>query len=337
MATETSVVIVDPLGGLILDPSNELRFKGPFDDYVTVALTIRNPTEKRVAFKIKTTAPKRYCVKPNSGVLHSNQTIKVNVLLQPFNYDPNEKNKHKFMVQYLYLTEQEMQLDVNDILNLWKDLPANRLMDMKLKCIFEFTEEEQAKLQHLKQVTDGPSNISSQSATLPNASGQKSTSSTGSSKQTSSSSSSKQSSDVYSASGDTHANDFESMTSLNTNATNINPTPTTTASRSGASAAATAALKSSTTTSASGQSDSKNENTLNELKFYKQENEALKKEVNRLKEEELRLRKLALQAPSRPANAGNADASSLSDLLNNRLVLIIIILIAIIVYLLLFR
>jgi hypothetical protein len=71
-------VLVDPLGGLILDPANELRFKGPFDDYVTVSLTIRNPTEKRIAFKIKTTAPKRYCVKPNSGVLDPGQLMKVN-------------------------------------------------------------------------------------------------------------------------------------------------------------------------------------------------------------------------------------------------------------------
>lgn len=71
-------VLVDPLGGLTLDPSNELKFRGPFDDYVTVSLVIKNPTEKRIAFKIKTTAPKRYCVKPNSGVLDSQQSMKVN-------------------------------------------------------------------------------------------------------------------------------------------------------------------------------------------------------------------------------------------------------------------
>ena len=74
----TGAVVVDPYGGLTLDPSNELRFKGPFDDYVTVSLKIENPTEKRIAFKIKTTAPKRYCVKPNSGVLDPKQSMKVN-------------------------------------------------------------------------------------------------------------------------------------------------------------------------------------------------------------------------------------------------------------------
>ena len=131
-------VLIDPLGGLLLEPSNELRFKGPFDDYVTVSLTIRNPTNTRIAFMIKTTAPKRYYVKPNtSGVLDPAQSMKVNVLLQPFVYDPSEKNKHKFMVQYLYLNEQEIQMSVNEILNMWKDVDNSRLLDLKLKCIFD--------------------------------------------------------------------------------------------------------------------------------------------------------------------------------------------------------
>ena len=65
-------------GGIQLNPSNDLMFKGPFDDYVTVSLGIQNPTERRIAFKIKTTAPKRYCVKPNSGVLDKGDQTRVN-------------------------------------------------------------------------------------------------------------------------------------------------------------------------------------------------------------------------------------------------------------------
>jgi hypothetical protein len=152
---------IDDQQGLVLEPSNELRFKGrslivivcqlvvlwiclcfqgPFDDFVTVTLSIRNPTEKRIAFKIKTTAPKRYCVKPNSGVLDPSSSTKVNgefevldsaqtgqltsflfilntiqVLLQPFTYDPNDKTKHKFMVQYVYLSEEESRLSAADM------------------------------------------------------------------------------------------------------------------------------------------------------------------------------------------------------------------------------
>ena len=38
---------------------------------------LRNPSNKTVLFKVKTTAPKQYCVRPNSGVLEPSkaQTI----------------------------------------------------------------------------------------------------------------------------------------------------------------------------------------------------------------------------------------------------------------------
>ena len=43
---------------------------GPFTDTVSTAnLKLTNPTTHTVIFKIKTTAPKHYCVQPNSGVL----------------------------------------------------------------------------------------------------------------------------------------------------------------------------------------------------------------------------------------------------------------------------
>jgi len=43
---------------------------GPFTGGpVTSYIKLINPTNKKVYFKIKTTAPKRYCVRPNSGAL----------------------------------------------------------------------------------------------------------------------------------------------------------------------------------------------------------------------------------------------------------------------------
>lgn len=32
-------------------------------------MTLKNPSNHKIAFKIKTTAPKRYCVRPNCGEL----------------------------------------------------------------------------------------------------------------------------------------------------------------------------------------------------------------------------------------------------------------------------
>ena len=60
-----------------------------------------------VAFKIKTTAPKRYCVRPNSGLLAPDDIMDVKVMLQAGGTD--EKYvlikvlawKNKFQVQTL--------------------------------------------------------------------------------------------------------------------------------------------------------------------------------------------------------------------------------------------
>jgi vesicle-associated membrane protein-associated protein A len=127
---------------LLLDPPGELRFKGPFSDVVTADLKLTNPSDKRVCFKVKTTAPKRYCVRPNSGILEPQKSISVAVMLQPFDYDPNEKNKHKFMVQSMYAPE----IIGDSQENLWKDAPPESLMDTKLKCVFEMPDGTQQRI-----------------------------------------------------------------------------------------------------------------------------------------------------------------------------------------------
>lgn len=40
-------------------------------------MSLKNPSDKKVAFKIKTTAPKRYCVRPNCGELASKEKAEI--------------------------------------------------------------------------------------------------------------------------------------------------------------------------------------------------------------------------------------------------------------------
>ncbi|XP_030630383.1 vesicle-associated membrane protein-associated protein A-like [Chanos chanos] len=121
---------------LILDPPNDLRFKGPFTDVVTATLKLKNPSDRRVCFKVKTTAPRRYCVRPNSGVIDAGASVTISVMLQPFDYDPNEKSKHKFMVQTMYAPPT-----ITDTEAMWKDAKPDELMDSKLRCVFELPSE----------------------------------------------------------------------------------------------------------------------------------------------------------------------------------------------------
>lgn len=121
---------------LILDPPSDLRFKGPFTDVVTTNLKLKNPSDRKVCFKVKTTAPRRYCVRPNSGVIEAGGAVNISVMLQPFDYDPNEKSKHKFMVQTIFAPP-----NVSDMDSLWKDAKPDDLMDSKLRCVFELPSE----------------------------------------------------------------------------------------------------------------------------------------------------------------------------------------------------
>lgn len=102
---------------LLLEPDSELHFKGPFNDVVTSHLKLSNPTDKRICFKVKTTAPKRYCVRPNSGILEP-------------------KNKHKFMVQTMFAPDGDVNQET-----VWRDANPESLMDSKLRCVFEMPSE----------------------------------------------------------------------------------------------------------------------------------------------------------------------------------------------------
>ncbi|KAM3878262.1 vesicle-associated membrane protein-associated protein B/C-like [Diretmus argenteus] len=123
---------------LLLEPPHELKFRGPFSDVVTTTLKLSNPTDRNVCFKVKTTAPRRYCVRPNSGIIDAGTSINVSVMLQPFDYDPNEKSKHKFMVQSMLAPP-----DMTDMEGVWKEAKPDELMDSKLRCVFELPVENE--------------------------------------------------------------------------------------------------------------------------------------------------------------------------------------------------
>lgn len=105
-----------------LNPSTTLGFNRPLTELVKRTLTITNPNELPVAFKVKTTAPKLYCVRPNSGRIEAGQTVEVSVQLQPMKEEPplNAKCKDKFLVQSTLITPDKAHLSQTD---LWA-LPA---------------------------------------------------------------------------------------------------------------------------------------------------------------------------------------------------------------------
>ena len=64
-------------------------------------MTLKNPTGDKMAFKVKTTSPKKYCVKPNTGIIEPGADIKVMVMMQAHREIPADFNacKDEFLVQ----------------------------------------------------------------------------------------------------------------------------------------------------------------------------------------------------------------------------------------------
>ncbi|CAO3624136.1 unnamed protein product [Cunninghamella echinulata] len=121
-----------------IEPSEVLSFKRPLTRATKETLTIRNTSEQDIAFKVKTTAPKLYCVRPNSGKVPAYEELQVQVMLQPFKEEPpvGTKCKDKFLVQTVSLVGELKAMELQDI---WPHVESNAkdlVEQIKLRCAF---------------------------------------------------------------------------------------------------------------------------------------------------------------------------------------------------------
>ncbi|XP_073021015.1 vesicle-associated protein 2-1-like [Primulina eburnea] len=78
----------------------ELRFQFELEQQSYCDLKVTNNTEHHVAFKVKTTSPKKYYVRPNTGVIHPWDSCVIRVTLQAQKeYPPEMQCKDKFLLQ----------------------------------------------------------------------------------------------------------------------------------------------------------------------------------------------------------------------------------------------
>lgn len=121
---------------IAVEPDMELEFRKPFQTVVKEPLTIYNTSsDSPIAFKVKTTAPKQYCVRPNSGKIPPNGSIQVSVLLQAMKEDPpaDFKCKDKFLVQAIKISRSDFRLEGEDLAerlqDLWADAESTKKND----------------------------------------------------------------------------------------------------------------------------------------------------------------------------------------------------------------
>ncbi|CAG8891103.1 unnamed protein product [Penicillium egyptiacum] len=121
-----------------IEPS-ELGFKRPFNHEVCQVLHLSNPNEESVVFKVKTTAPKHYCVRPNSGHIEPGKTVEVQVLLQAMKEDPapDAKCKDKFLVQAVPVSRGLEDASVSQIFD---QTPKADVVERKIRVVYLATD-----------------------------------------------------------------------------------------------------------------------------------------------------------------------------------------------------
>ncbi|KAL7342848.1 PapD-like protein [Rhodotorula toruloides] len=127
-----------------LNPSSQLGFQRPLTQLVKRTLTVSNHNQSAVAYKVKTTAPKQYCVRPNSGRIEPGETVEVQVLLQPMKEDPpaGAKCRDKFLIQSVIITPERESAALPD---LWQAVEKeektrtdgqSQIFEQKIRCTY---------------------------------------------------------------------------------------------------------------------------------------------------------------------------------------------------------
>ncbi|KAL0324470.1 UNVERIFIED_CONTAM: Vesicle-associated protein 1-1 [Sesamum calycinum] len=78
----------------------EMKFPFELKKQISCSLQVSNKTENYVAFKVKTTNPKKYCVRPNTGIVLPRSTCDIVVTMQAQKEAPADMQcKDKFLLQ----------------------------------------------------------------------------------------------------------------------------------------------------------------------------------------------------------------------------------------------
>ncbi|KAF3491903.1 MSP domain-containing protein [Arthroderma uncinatum] len=164
----------------------ELGFQRPFTKEVSETLYLRNPNSDPVAFKVrpilprtsyllyvyspkptreyqvKTTAPKHYCVRPNSGRIEPGKQVEVQVLLQAMKEEPplDAKCRDKFLVQSVAVSADK---EFSNVASIWQDVEKkSKSLIQERKIRVNFLPSESSHTNGVEHDAEPPSHPSPQ-------------------------------------------------------------------------------------------------------------------------------------------------------------------------------
>ncbi|CAK9214182.1 unnamed protein product [Sphagnum jensenii] len=113
----------------------ELKFPFELKKQVSASIQLVNSSEYYVAFKVKTTSPKKYCVRPNTGIVLPYGSADVTVTMQAQREAPPDMQcKDKFLVQSVIAPPGTLAKDVTQ--DLFNKEPGRDIHEAKLKVLY---------------------------------------------------------------------------------------------------------------------------------------------------------------------------------------------------------
>ncbi|XP_043927783.1 motile sperm domain-containing protein 2 [Protopterus annectens] len=111
-------------------PSEELHFGSKEREERKCLIVLSNVTKNHVAFKVRTTAPEKYRVKPSNSSCEAGSSVDIIVSLHGgFEASPQDR----FLIMAAEM-DQSSGTSSSDLSQFWKEVPRSKVMEHRLRC-----------------------------------------------------------------------------------------------------------------------------------------------------------------------------------------------------------
>ncbi|CAD5191278.1 unnamed protein product [Musa acuminata subsp. malaccensis] len=113
----------------------ELKFPFELNKQISCSLQLSNKTEDFLAFKVKTTNPRKYCVRPNVGIILPRSTCDVVVTMQAQREAPSDMQcKDKFLLQSIATSSTTTLNDITQ--EMFSKEPGKTVDEVKIQVAY---------------------------------------------------------------------------------------------------------------------------------------------------------------------------------------------------------
>ncbi|XP_037078113.1 motile sperm domain-containing protein 2-like [Pollicipes pollicipes] len=135
---------------LTVSPGEEVRFPSDLPN-ARIPLTLNNINAGSVAFKVKTTSPEKFRVKPSSGVVSPGCHVTIELALCE-GFSAQQIVSDKFLL--LATPVSNDCLCSKDLAKLWKNLPNDQRFEHKLRCVLDSAKRDGMSVMIGMQIRD---------------------------------------------------------------------------------------------------------------------------------------------------------------------------------------